>query len=178
MIFKKDNSLSFGIYFILYLAINTIFIVLFIAILYIFIELFSTKPNYSLVPLFFKDITNYLIPMFVLSPYIYYKIQDNVQQLQIDETRREIKVYYKNIIFQNKMKIFDIDNIEFSYKYKIEKKTNFFKRLLASTLGTSVVLFYNNKTQIVIRDTSGWGKKQLESIIRTLEELKPSIKHT
>ena len=76
------------------------------------------------------------------------------------------------------MKIFDIDNIEFSYKYKIEKKTNFFKRLLASTLGTSVVLFYNNKTQIVIRDTSGWGKKQLESIIRTLEELKPSIKHT
>lgn len=178
MILQNKSKLPYWLLFVIYLMFNNLLFVLFTIGVSAVIDLIDfCKGDFyrSLVLLIITWPFIYVCALPSLIPVIYFKLANNVTQIEINMNKRSIYVLYKTIFFKQKQKKILVDDDDFTFDFKKESKPMLLQRMYAHTLGTSVVLFYKDRACITIRETAGWTNEQLDLVASTLQEIKTPV---
>ena len=180
MIFMNNSRMPYWLLFVIYLTCNCILWVMFTACIGTLVDLIDFLKGDFQRPLSISIITWPFIyvaalPMYVI--FIYYKMANNVKQVEINAERRSVTIWYLTLLFKKKQRTFFVDDEEFEYAYARNSELKPLQKMRAFTYGTSIAFFHKGRCRcrIIIRETAGWPHQQLESMITVLEELKPPM---
>lgn len=177
MIFNNNSKIPYFVYFIIYLFFNHLaFNVISIFGLWL-IDAIKGCLDFNIWYHWWTDMGLYvLLGLLVFFPPVFFKIASNVKRIEVDEINKSLKIYYKPLLLKNRERIFDINDEKFEYYYQITKKnkSTLFRFFLLSN-DTSLVILYEKKVFLTIRDTSGWTHQQIKEIVNLLDNFKNSM---
>lgn len=173
MIFTNNSKIPYYLLFSIYLFFNHfLFNTISIFVLWL-IDIFKGYFDCKIWYLWWTDGGLFIaLSLLVFVPLVYFKMANNVSQIEIDETNQLLKIWYKTMLFENKKVVLNIDsgNFECWYQKQKQPKSIFFRLFLTSN-SNSFVFLYDNKVILSIRDSSGWATQQMDDIALTLAKI-------